>query len=166
MKTLLLTVLLLVPLVVNAQTGKAAVKPPSELTKLREEFVRLTTEYKQSLGKLIPFYENDVRRAEERLAQSRQFLSDGTISRAQVEENERNLVRAKEKIAETKRQIENAEQQIAGVLIDVTVEQEFKKAVQQRRKTRKPRCTSWTMTASQRSTSNSVSFSYRFVCQN
>ncbi len=138
MKTLLLTALLLVPVAVNAQTGKAAVKPPSELTKLREEFVRLTTEYKASLGKLLPFYENDVRRAEEKLEQSRRLLGDRLIAATQVEENERDVARAKEKLAETKRQINNAELQIAGVLSDVALEQEFKKAVQQRRKTRSP----------------------------
>src|SRR4029434_3837556 len=66
-----------------------AAKPPSELTKLRDEYVRLTNEYKASLGKLLPFYENEVKRAEEKLEQSRKLLAEGLIARAQVEENER-----------------------------------------------------------------------------
>lgn len=166
MKILLLTVLLLVPIGVDAQTGKATNKPSSELTKLREEFIRLTTEYKVSLGRLLPFYESEVIRAGEKLDLSRKLLADRLIDAAQVEENELNFARAKQKLAETKRQINNAEQQVAGILNDAVLEQEFKKATQQRRKTRKPRCTNWTMSASQRTTSTSVSYSYRFICQN
>lgn len=166
MKPFLLALLLLFPVVVNAQTSKAASKPPSELTKLRDEFVRLTNEYKASLKKLLPFYESDVKRAEERLEQSKRLLAEVLISRAQVEENERALAISKEKLAEINRQIANADQQIAGVLDDAKLQQEYKQALQQRRKGRKPRCSNWTMTASQRTTSRSVSYSYKFVCQN
>ncbi len=158
--------LILVPGAVSGQTGKATSKPPTELMKLREEYVRLTREYKASLGKLIPFYENDVKRAEEKLKQSRKYLSEGLIAPTQIEENERQLQAAKDKIADIKRQMDTADQQIAAVLNDPGFERDYKAAIQQRRKARKPRCTSWTMTASQRTTSNSIFFSYRFVCQN
>jgi hypothetical protein len=36
---------------------------PTELSKLRDEYVRLTNEYKASLEKLLPFYENELRRS-------------------------------------------------------------------------------------------------------
>jgi len=105
----------------------APAPPPTELTKLRDEYVRLTNEYKASLGKLLPFYENDVKRAEEKLEQSKKLFAEGLIARAQVEENERALTLAKEKLNETSRQMANAEAQIAGVLIETAADEEIAK---------------------------------------
>ena len=101
--------------------------PKTELTKLRDEYVRLTNEYKASLGKLLPFYENDVKRAEEKLEQSKKLLAEGLIARAQVEENEHALAIAKEKINDTNRQMANAEAQIAGVLVETEADEEIAK---------------------------------------
>jgi hypothetical protein len=105
----------------------APAPPPTELAKLREEFVKATNEYKASLGKLLPFYENDVKKAEEKLEQSKKLLAEGLIARTQVEENERALALAKEKIAETNRQMANAEAQIAGVLVETEADEEISK---------------------------------------
>jgi hypothetical protein len=99
----------------------------TELTKLREEFVRLTNEYKASLGKLLPFYENNVKKAEAKLEQSKRLLAEGLIAKAQLEENERALAVAKEKVAETNRQMSNAEAQIAGVLVETAANEEISK---------------------------------------
>jgi len=103
----------------------SAPPPQTELTKLRDEYVRLTNEYKASLGKLLPFYENDVKRAEEKLEQSKKLLAEGLIARTQVEENERALALAKEKINDTNRQIANAEAQSAGVLVEAEADAEI-----------------------------------------
>ena len=143
-----------------------ASKPTSELKELRDEFIRLTNEYKASLTNLLPFNEREVQRAEERLALSRKLLAEGMIPGSQVEDNERLLVEAKRKLQETKDQMANADQQMAGVLDEAKLEAEYKQAVRLRRKARKPRCTSWTMTATQRTTQNSVSYFYKFVCLN
>lgn len=105
----------------------APAPPPSELTKLREEFIKATNEYKASLGKLLPFYENDVKKAEEKLELSKKLLAEGLVPRTQVEENERVLALAKEKIAETNRQMANAEGQIAGVLVETAANEEIAK---------------------------------------
>jgi len=101
--------------------------PQTELTKLRDEYVRLTNEYKASLGKLFPFYENDVKRAEEKLEQSKKLLAEGLIARTQVEENERALALAKEKINDLNRQMTNAESQIASVLVEAEADAEIAK---------------------------------------
>ena len=101
--------------------------PQTELTKLRDEYVRLTNEYKASLGKLLPFYENNVKRAEEKLEQAKKLLAEGLIPRTQLEENERALALAKEKINETNRQMANAEAQIAGVLVETAADEEIAK---------------------------------------
>ena len=101
--------------------------PPTELTKLREEFVKATNEYKASLGKLLPYYESDVKKAEEKLELSKKLLAEGLVPRTQVEENERALALAKEKVAETNRQMTNAESQIAGVLVETAADEEISK---------------------------------------
>ncbi len=105
----------------------AAPPPPTELSKLRDEYVRLTNESKVSLGKLLPYYESEVKRAEEKLELSKKLLAEGLIPRAQVEENEHTLALAKLKIEETNRQIANAEAQIAGVLVETAADEEIAK---------------------------------------
>jgi hypothetical protein len=116
---------------VSAQrkTKKKPAPPPAptELSKLRDEYVRLTNEYKSSLEKLLPFYENEVKRAEEKLEQGKKLLAEGLIARTQVEENERALALVKEKINETNRQLTNAEAQIAGVLVEEAADDEIAK---------------------------------------
>jgi hypothetical protein len=122
-------VLLCVDVSAQRKTKKkpAPPPPPTELSKLRDEYVRLTNEYKASLGKLLPFYENEVKRAEEKLEQSKKLLAEGLIPRNQVEENERALVLAQEKMNETNRQMANAEAQIAGVLVETAADEEIAK---------------------------------------
>ncbi len=104
-----------------------ASQPQTELTKLRDEYVRLTNEYKTSLGKLLPFYENDVKRAEEKLEQSKKLLAEGLIARTQVEENERALALAKEKINDLNRQMTNADAQVASVLVEAEANEQIAK---------------------------------------
>src|ERR1044071_4868560 len=147
MKPLLLAILLLIPLVVKGQTTdvlknlqrlvlgptprqEKSVKASSELTKLRDEYVTATREYKESLRNLLPWYEKDVKRAEDKLEQSRRMLSEGLIDHTQVEDYERQLVVAKDKVRETKVAIATADDQIADVLHDAALQQEYRQAVQ------------------------------------
>ena len=102
-------------------------QPPSELAKLREEFIKATNEYKASLGKLLPFHESELKRAEERLEVSKKLLAEGLVPRAQVEENEHAVAVAKQKIAETNRQLASAEAQVAGVLAENAANEEINK---------------------------------------
>jgi hypothetical protein len=104
-----------------------AASPQSELSKLREEFINASNEYKASLGKLLPYYESNVKKAEEKLELSKKLLAEGLIPRAQVEENEHALALAKEKVAETNRQIASADGQIAGVLVETAANEEINK---------------------------------------
>ena len=101
--------------------------PPSELTKLREEYVNATKEYKASLGKLLPLYENEVKKAEEKLELSKKLFAEGLIPKSQVEENERTLANAKQKVAETNRSMTGADEQIAGVLVEAAANEEIAK---------------------------------------
>lgn len=103
----------------------APAQPATELTKLREEFIKATNEYKSSLGKLLPFYEKEVKKAEEKLEVSKKLLVEGLIPKTQVEENERALVAAKQKIAETNRAMTSADEQVAAVLVETAANDEI-----------------------------------------
>ena len=100
---------------------------PSELTKLREEFIKATNEWKSSLAKLVTIYEDNVKKAEEKLELSKKLLEEGLIPRAQVEENEHAVALAKQKVEETRRQMSNADSQIAGVLVETAADEEIAK---------------------------------------
>jgi hypothetical protein len=105
----------------------APARPPSELSKLHDEFIQKTNEYKASLGKLLPYYEKDVKKAEENLEKSKKLLAEGLIPKKQVEENERELAVAKQKIAETNRAITSADEQVAAVLVEAAANDEIAK---------------------------------------
>src|SRR5215212_1535344 len=105
----------------------APAKPPTELTKLRDEFINATKEYKASLGKLLPFHESAVKKAEEKLEVSKKLLAEGLIPKSQLEENERTLAAAKQKVAETNRAVVGADDQIAGVLVESAANDEIAK---------------------------------------
>jgi len=109
------------------QKPAASPSPATELTKLREEYIRLTNEYKAGLGKIIPYQESEVKKAEEKLEQSKKLFAEGLIARAHVEENERALQIAKQKLADTNRQITNADEQIAGIVVETAADAEIAK---------------------------------------
>jgi hypothetical protein len=127
----LLLTLLLVAGDVSAQrkTKKKPAKPEpqNELTKLREEFVKATNDYKASLEKLLKIYEENVKKAEEKVTVSKKLLAEGLIAKAQAEESEHALALAKQKVEETRRQMTNADAQIAGVLVETAADEEIAK---------------------------------------
>ena len=101
--------------------------PASELTRLREEFVKATNDYKASLEKLLVFYEADVKRAEDRVAVSEKLLAEGLIARTQFEENQRALTAAQQKVADARRQMTGADDQIAAVLVEQSASEQIAK---------------------------------------
>ena len=105
----------------------APAQPQTELTKLREEYIKATSEYKASLGKLLPYYENDVKKAEEKLEQSKKLLAEGLIPKTQLEEYERALAVAKQKVAETNRSLTSADEQVAAVLVEAEANEQIAK---------------------------------------
>ena len=119
--------------VVDVEAQKKTKKKPAppaqvtELAKLREQYVQATKEYKASLEKLVAFYEADVKKAEDKLSVSQKLLAEGLIAKAQVEENERTLAAAKVKVAETRRQMTSADDQIAAVLVEEEADQQLAK---------------------------------------
>lgn len=125
-----LIVLLLVAIDVSAQRKRKkppAPAPQDELAKLREEFVNATKEYKSSLEKLLAIYEGNVTKAEEKLELSKKLLAEGLIAKIQVEENERAVAATKDKVSETRRQMTNADSQIASVIVETAADEKIAK---------------------------------------
>lgn len=106
---------------------KPAAAPVNELTKLREEYVKTSNEYKASLEKLIAIYESNVKKAEDKLAQSKKLFEEGLIARAQVEESERGVAGAREKLKGAQRQMAEADDQIAAILVESEAEKTIAK---------------------------------------
>jgi hypothetical protein len=101
--------------------------PQTELTKLREEYINATKDYKTSLEKLLAIYEGNVTKAEAKLDLSKKLLAEGLIPKTQVEENERAVTDAKNKVSETRRQMNSADEQIAGVLVETAADEQIAK---------------------------------------
>jgi hypothetical protein len=101
------------------QKRKKIERPPvNELTKLRDEYVKATRDVKASLEKLLLIYQANVKQAEEKLATAKTLFSEGLISKAQVDENQRLLSVEEQKVAETQKQLASADSQIANVLVE------------------------------------------------
>ena len=98
---------------------KATVQTASELTKLRDSYIKTTKEYKASLQKLLALYQASVRKADQRLVQSQELFKDGLVSKKQVEESEHAVDVEKEKVSGVEQQIATADTQIAQTLLEV-----------------------------------------------
>ncbi len=106
---------------------RAEPKPATQLAKLRDEYVKATADYKASLEKLLAIYERNVVSAEEKLSTTKKLFDEGLISRSQVEESDQAVRSAKDKVAETRLQMANADQQIANVLVETQADEELAK---------------------------------------
>jgi hypothetical protein len=117
-------------LVTAQKKKKPAQRKPrvSEIAKLRDEFIRLTKEYKSSLQKLEASYEKEVEQAQKRAAQAKQLFDEGLISKRQLDESESALALATENLTKTRGDINSADSQIANTLVEAQVEAQLAKA--------------------------------------
>lgn len=129
-----LIVFTLAPHSVSAQQKSkkktAAVKAPApvnELTKLRDEYIKLTNEYKSSLEKLITIYETNVKKAEEKHEQTKKLLDEGLISKAQYQDSELAVKGERDKLDGVRRQLTEADAQIASILVETEAEKTIAK---------------------------------------
>jgi hypothetical protein len=104
-----------------------AAAPVDELSKLRDDYVKITNEYKASLEKLIAIYETNVKKANDKLEQSKKLLEEGLISRVQVEKHEQALDAEQEKLDGARRQMSDADEQIAAILVETEAEKAIAK---------------------------------------
>jgi F0F1-type ATP synthase membrane subunit b/b' len=133
----LLPFVLLIPSMVVGQKRPATAKPRKKinqpktvdaLARLREEFVKATNEYKANLEKLRASYEKSVRKAEERLIQSKELFAQGLISRNDVDAGERAVAEAKGKVTEVNQRMATADTQIAETLLEAETEKKLAKS--------------------------------------
>jgi hypothetical protein len=101
--------------------------PVSDLARLRDEYIAATESYKDSLEKLRLSYEKSLRLAEDKFATSSKLYDEGLISRVQLDGYEHAVIEAKAKVAETDRQKESADSQIANVILETRAEKELAK---------------------------------------
>jgi len=111
----------------SLKTQKPKAQPPTELDKLRDEYIKTTKELKASLESLLALYEGSQSKAEARYAQSQKLFKDGLISKNQLEDNERAITAEKNKVSGVKQQIASADTQIAQTLIEIEGDKQIAK---------------------------------------
>ncbi len=122
--------LVTLPQSVWAQRSKkkqAAPAPVNELTKLRDDYIAKTKEYKASLEKLIAIYETNVEKAEKELAKSKKLQDEGLISKAKLTEYEQALESHAENLKTARREMDEADAQVAAILVESEAEKTIAK---------------------------------------
>lgn len=129
MQTLILTFPLIISVIVTAypvqiQAQRADGK---EITRLREQFIQATIEYRDSLKKLLESYRLNVQQAERRLAQTRDLYAQKLVEERDIDLRRRAVLEANEKVKEIQDRIAGVEQQIADALRGFPLKQEGSK---------------------------------------
>lgn len=91
--------------------------------KAKAEVAAAANDYKASLAKLLALQENDVKTASETVERRKELLAQAIISKKELEESERALSAAQDKVANTKRQMAESDALIA----EATAEAELAK---------------------------------------
>jgi hypothetical protein len=101
--------------------------PKDELAKSRDEFVRLTGEYKKSLEQLIAIYERNVKQAEEKMAKMKELYAQGLVSKRELEDSERAVRDEKAKVTQAQQQMRAADEQVAEMMVEAKEIEEMAK---------------------------------------
>jgi len=107
------------------QTSKSS--PATEISRLRDDYLKTTKEYKASLQTLLTLYQNSAKKADDRLNQSKELFADGLISKSDLENSEHLLAEENAKIAGVRQQIATADTQIAQGLVEIAGDKQFGK---------------------------------------
>src|SRR2546423_13536954 len=97
----------------------APVSAQSELSRLRDQYISATKEYKASLQRLLSLYEDSVKKAEQRHEKTEKLFADGLISKHDVEESERAVADAKLKVTAVEPKSAGADKHIRVELVGV-----------------------------------------------
>jgi hypothetical protein len=104
-----------------------AAQPVDELSKLHDEYIKATKDYKASLQKLLALYQETVKKAEQKRDQTQKLFDAGLIAKVDLEKAELAVTSAGVKVSETQQQISAADTQIAQVLVEVEGEKQIAK---------------------------------------
>jgi hypothetical protein len=97
----------------SAESQPKQVQPADSATGFREAFIKASEEYKTSLQKLLVFYEDDVKKLDERTAALKGLYADGLISRIEFEKSTGDITAAQARVDDVRQQIATAEMTIA-----------------------------------------------------
>jgi len=101
------------------QEIKLPLRTPSELAKLRDDYVKSTREYKASLERLLVLYQDGEKKAEERLAQNKKRFDEGLLFKTELDRSESAVADAKVKVEGVRQQIARADEQIRETLNEI-----------------------------------------------
>lgn len=108
-----LAALILTPVHASQKTAPTQATRPAlseRLSETRADLVTAAQSYKASLEKLLPFEEDERKRAAEELERSKQILAEGgDTEKPNVQESERRLAAAEVRLAGTQKQLREAD---------------------------------------------------------
>lgn len=109
----------------GTKTGPRKQEPTlaDRVAKAKADVIAAANNYKASLGKVLDFQEEDVKTASELVEKRKELLAQSIISKKELEESERLLSAARDKVAETKKQMGEADNLIA----EATAEEQLAK---------------------------------------
>jgi hypothetical protein len=89
-----------------------------QLSEAKEQLVSAAQSYKDSLQKLVPFYEAEVKKATATFEQRKSLFDQGIVSITEVEDSEKALAVGKSKLEEVTKQLTEADTLIAEAMED------------------------------------------------
>jgi len=104
--------------VAQGKKGPKGEDSKASMTKVREDLVAATKQYKESLEKVLPYDEAKVKTASESFEKRKSLLGQGIVSKREVEESERAVAEAQAKLAETKKKMAEADSMLAEAMND------------------------------------------------
>jgi hypothetical protein len=104
----------------SVQVKKKPAKTPgsnatlaNRVAQAKADLIAASKEYKASLEKLLPFEEDERKKAADQVELRKQLLAEGIASRRELEDSERKLTAAEARVAQTRKQLGEADELIA-----------------------------------------------------
>ena len=104
----------------SAQVKKKPAKTPgsnatlaNRVAQAKADLIAASQDYKASLEKLLPFEEDERKKAADQVELRKQLLAEGIASRRELEDSERKLTAAETRVAQTRKQLGEADELIA-----------------------------------------------------
>src|SRR5262249_24282043 len=79
----------------------------------RENLIKATNDYKASLEKLVPIYEQNVKDSSDRFAKQKELFAQGIISKRELDDLERKVSEAQSSLDSTKKQLAQSDEMLA-----------------------------------------------------
>src|SRR5438105_9492790 len=99
----------------------------SELSKLRDQYIKTTKDYKANLQKLLALYQDSAQKAAQQRDKMQKLLAEGLVSQREVEQAESALTDAGLKVSEVQQQLGAADTQIAQTPLEIEGEKQLAK---------------------------------------